>query len=579
MVIFRYVAQKTLLESEALNAVALATLSLRDFVIVAQLDLELDGGFTALTGETGAGKSILIDALQLLLGARGDALWVREGHQRCEIAATFDALPAAAQAWLRGEGFDDGSEEPLLLRRSIDAAGKSRAWIGGSPATIGQLRTLGTWLVDIHGQHAWQSLTRPATVRALLDGWGGIDAAPLAALWHEWQTAEKALAAAREAQESLQEERERLLWQIKELEALAPQEDEWEELSASHARLANAQALIDAAHSACEALEGGGHEGGALPGLNAALSALQKHTEIEPQFVALCEVLGGCIAQAQDALHSLRGWLRRSAPDPQQLAQLDERMGLWMQHARRWRRTPQDLPALLAGWRAELARLDDAVDVEALAAAAEQAHAAYLRAADRISQQRAAAAPKLAAAVTAAMQQLGMAGGRFAIALDALPAPAAHGLEGVTFQVAGHEGATPRALERVASGGELSRLALAIAVTTSRLGEAPTLLFDEIDSGVGGAVALAVGSLLRQLGADRQVLCVTHLAQVAASGHNHLRVSKKSAHGETTSTVAAITGRQRAEEIARMLAGSPTDASLAHAREMLAAAAAAQEAP
>lgn len=556
---------------------ALATLSLRDFVIVAQLDLELAGGFTALTGETGAGKSILIDALQLLLGARGDALWVREGRPRCEIAATFDALPAAAQQWLREEGFDDGSEEPLLLRRTIDAAGKSRAWIGGSPAAIGQLRTLGTWLVDIHGQHAWQSLTRPAAVRALLDAWGGIDAAPLAALWHAWQRAEEALAAARAAQDTLAEERERLLWQIKDMEALSPKEGEWEELSSRHARLSHAQALIDAAHAAGEALEGGGHdEGGALTALNAAHASLQPHTEIEPEFAALCDVLDGCIAQAADSLHTLRGWLRRSGPDPEQLAQLDERMGQWLSLARRWRRQPQDLPELLAGWRAELERLDSAADLGALERAAADAKAAYMQAAKAISAQRAAAAPKLAHDVTAAMQTLGMAGGRFAIALEPLAAPAAHGLEAVAFQVAGHAGATPRALERVASGGELSRLALAIAVTTSRLGEAPTLLFDEIDAGIGGAVARTVGALLRQLGGDRQVLCVTHLAQVASSAHQHLRVDKTSAAQETTSSVAAIAGDERAREIARMLAGGASAASLAHAREMLAAAAGTQ---
>lgn len=551
---------------------ALATLSLRDFVIVEQLDLELDAGFTALTGETGAGKSILIDALQLLLGARGDALWVREGRPRCEIAATFDALPPAAQEWLREEGFDDGSEEPLLLRRTIDAAGKSRAWIGGSPATIGQLRALGAWLVDIHGQHAWQSLTRPAAVRALLDGYGGIDAAPLAALWRAWQDAEETLAKAREAQETLAEERERLLWQIKDMEALDPKEDEWDELSAHHARLANAQALIDAAHSACAALEGDGQDGGALAGLNAAQAVLQTHTGIEPEFAALCDMLESCIAQAQDGLHTLRGWLRRSGPDPEQLAELDARMSQWMSLARRWRRQPQDLPELLAGWRAELARLDSAADLDALERAAAGAKTAYMQAAKDISRQRAAAAPKLAAAVTAAMQNLGMAGGRFAVALEALPTPAAHGLENIVFQVAGHEGATPRALERVASGGELSRLALAIAVTTSRLGEAPTLLFDEVDSGIGGAVAGTVGELLRQLGGDRQVLCVTHLAQVAASANHHLLVSKTSTDGETTSSVAAISGAAREKEIARMLAGSGSQTSLAHARELLAAA-------
>ncbi|MDO5623185.1 MAG: DNA repair protein RecN [Pseudomonadota bacterium] len=564
---------------------ALLTLSLRDFVIVPALDLDLAGGFTALTGETGAGKSILIDALQLLLGGRGDALWVREGQPRCELAAAFDT-PAPARAWLAEHGFagtdttnnnsDDG--DTVLLRRAIDAAGKSRAWINGSAATVAQLRALGEWLVDIHGQHAWQSLTRPAAVRALLDAYASADARPVAATWQAWQHAQAALQQARAAQDSLTQERERLLWQIGELDKLAPAEGEWDELNQRHARLSHAQALIDAAHTASAALTGGEAEGSdngdaaALPALARAQDALQDQQAIEPAFAALVDVLEAAIAQAQDAAHSLHAYLRRAEPDdPEQLATLDERMGQWMALARRYRRPPEDLPALLAGWRGELAQLDSAADLARLEQATHTAHTAYTQAAKQLSRQRSAAAPRLADAVTQAMQSLGMAGGRFAVALEPLPAPAAHGLENVALQVAAHAGGTPRAIDRVASGGELSRLALAIAVTTSALGEAGTLVFDEVDAGVGGAVANTVGQLLRQLGRDRQVLCVTHLPQVAACADHHLRVAKQAEAAGTVSHVAPVAGDARTAEIARMLGGETlSDATLAHAREMLA---------
>ena len=550
---------------------ALRHLNLRDFVIVPALDLALEDGFTALTGETGAGKSILIDALQLVLGGRGDALWVREGQPRCEIGAEFD-LPEAAQPWLAEHGFD-GDGDALLLRRTIDAAGRSRAWINGSPATLAQLRALGEWLVDIHGQHAWQSLTRPAAVRELLDAYAGTDARPMAAAWQAWRQADAALQAARAAQDSLAEERERLLWQIGELDKLAPAEGEWDELNQRHARLSHAQALIDAAQAACAALEGGDDDsaGGALPALTQAQQALEAQRGIEPEFAALADVLDACIAQARDAAYSLHGYLRRADLDPEQLARLDERMGQWMGLARRFRRPPDELPALLAQWRAELARLESASDLAQLQADAQQARQAYLAAAQAVSKQRRHAAPRLSSAVTAAMQALGMQGGHFAVALDALPEPAQHGLESVQFQVAAHAGSAPRAIERVASGGELSRLALAIAVTTSELGSVGTLVFDEVDAGVGGAVAATVGRLLQRLGRDRQVLCVTHLPQVAACADEHLLVAKQAGDGAApTSTVQPIQGEARTREVARMLGGERiSGTTLAHALELL----------
>ena len=562
---------------------ALRHLSLRDFVIVEQLELDLQTGFTALTGETGAGKSILLDALQLALGARADALVVREGASRCEVAAEFDT-PAPLAAWLQEAGFDAAAT--LLLRRAVDTSGKSRAWINGSAATAAQLREAAEWLVDIHGQHAWQSLTRPAATRALLDAYARLDTAPLAAAWHAWRAAARQLDEAHAAQETLAQERERLQWQIGELEKLAPGEGEWPELNQRHERLAHAQTLIDAAHTAREALRGesssehGGENSAAsgLAALEQALAALQAQSHIEPDFAPLADVLEAAIAQVGDVTHSLNHWLARAETDPQALQEVDERMGLWLSLARRYRRPPEELPATLAAWQRELARLDSAANLDALQERAQAARAAYMQEARRASATRAQAAPRLAEAVTQAMQRLGMPGGRFAIELPAI-APeeaAAHGLENVAFLVAAHAGVSPRPLEKVASGGELSRLALAIAVTTSQLGSVGTLVFDEVDSGVRGAVADTDGQLLRRLGAYRQVLCVTHLAQVAACANHHLVVSKQSSAQGTTSSVRPATGPHRTAEIARMLGGSPESATtLAHAQEMLTAAEAA----
>lgn len=553
----------------------LKRIALRDFVIVRELDLDLSGGFSVLTGETGAGKSILVDALQLALGARADAGVVREGAARADISAEFD-LPPALAPWLEEAGYDRGDADDggdagdggLLLRRSVDSQGKSRAWINGSPATATQLRELGERLVDIHGQHAWQSLTRPDSVRSLLDGYAGISTQALAQLWQQWRQAQKVLADARAAQDSLQRERERLAWQIGEVDKLAPGADEWDELNSDHARLANAQSLLEAVQGALDALEG--DDGGATRSLSRAQALLQNQENVEPAFRALTEVLAGSLAQAEDAAHSLHGYLRKTDLDPQRLAELDERMSQWMSLARRYRRTPGELPALLASWKEELSRLDAAADLAALQAAEQSAQAAYLAEAKSLSRARAKAAPLLAKAVTQAMQGLGMQGGRFEVALEKLEQPAQAGLEEVAFLVAGHAGSTPRPVGKVASGGELSRIALAIAVTTSQLGDAQTLIFDEVDSGVGGAVAETVGRLMKQLGRDRQVLAVTHLPQVAACADHHLVVSKQRGAGKVASEVTAVHGEQRVAEVARMLGGERlSGTTLAHAKEML----------
>jgi len=550
----------------------LRRLALRDFVIVPALELEFHAGFSVLTGETGAGKSILVDALQLALGSRGDAGVVREGAPRTEISAEFD-LPPSLAAWLDEAGFsaDDGA---LLLRRTIDAQGKSRAWINGSPATVAQLREAADHLVDIHGQHAWQGLTRPAAVRALLDAQAGVDTTELAARFAARSAAADALERARERRDEIERDRERLAWQLSDLDQLAPAEGEWDALDAEHRRLAHAQALIAAVQAALEALNESEVNAEGL--VAQALARLDDMATHDARLTPMLESLQGAVVQLQDAAHGLSAYLDHAELDPQRLAEVDARMSAWMTLARRHRRPPAELPQLQAQWRQELAALEAATDTAALEQALDAADRRYRDEAARVSAARRQAAGPLAAAVTQAMQGLGMAGGRFEVALEPLAKPQAQGLEAVEFLVAGHAGSTPRPLAKVASGGELSRLALAITVTAVReRGSAGTLIFDEIDAGIGGAVGDTVGALMKQLGSTRQVLAVTHLAQVAACADQHYVVSKSqtrqgSAAGATASQVQLAQGEARVVEIARMLGGERmVDTSLAHAQAML----------
>jgi DNA repair protein RecN (Recombination protein N) len=468
--------------------------------------------------------------------------------------------------WLETAGFDTG--DSLLLRRTVDTQGKSRAWINGSPATATQLREIGEQLLDIHGQHAWQSLTRPDAVRGLLDAYARVSSAALATLWQRWRQAQNDLSQAHAAQESLQRERERLAWQIGEVDKLAPLFDEWDALNTEHRRLSNAQALLDAAQGAVQTLDD--DDGSALVALHGACQLLQQQEHLEPYFRGLTEVLASSLAQVEDTVHSLRAYLRKTELDPQRLSELDERMTLWLSLARRYKRAPAELPGLLAAWKQELEKLDAAADLAGLEAAQTAALEAYMLEAKLLSKARAKTAPQLGKAITQAMQGLGMQGGQFEVKLQKSAQPMQSGLEDVSFLVAGHAGSTPRPVNKVASGGELSRMALAIAVTTSQLGTAQTLIFDEVDSGVGGAVAETVGRLMKQLGVDRQVLAVTHLPQVAACADHHLVVAKQLQGNSTMSSVAAVQGQQREAEVARMLGGERlSNTTLAHAREML----------
>ncbi len=498
---------------------------------------------------------------------------VREGAARAEISAEFDC-PAHLSGWLDEAGFESEGAS-LLLRRVIDSQGKSRAWINGSAATVSQLRELADSLLDIHGQHAWQGLTRPASVRELLDQYADLDTRPLAAAFADWKRASEALDAAQTRQNELLSERERLAWQIGEIDRLAPGADEWDELNAEHQRLSHAQSLLDAVRAALNALSEA--EDSTAEGLTGdALDRLEDVLEYDARLAPAVEALRGAQAQIQDASHTLSAYLHKADGEPGRMEELDERVSAWLTLARRYRRPPQELPALHAQWREELAALDAATDLAALQTSLAAARKAFDAEARRVSAARAKAAPALASAVTAAMQLLGMNGGQFDIALLPQEQPQSYGQESAEFLVAGHAGSAPRPLAKVASGGELSRIALAIAVTTCQKtgtgvnAGVGTLIFDEIDAGVGGAVAETVGRLMKQLGRSRQVLAVTHLPQVAACADHHLVVAKALRGGQTCSDVQPVLGETRVAEIARMLGGERlSSAAQAHAQEML----------
>jgi len=541
----------------------LRRLYIRDFVIVDQLELDFAAGFGALTGETGAGKSILVDALSIVLGDKAGSELVRAGQARCEVSAEFD-VDATVAAWLQANDFDAGE---CLLRRAIDTGGRSRAWINGAPATLAQLRALGELLCDIHGQHAHQSLLRAEAQRALLDAQGEATtlAREVAAAWRDWQKLREAQAQAERDAAASSQERELLDWQIRELDTLAFDIDRWRETEAEHRRLANGAALIAAAEAALAALDGE-----AVEALTQVAARLKDMVEVDERLAEASGLLDGALIGLAEAAHALRRYRDRVDLDPERLAEIEARIDAVTELARKHRVPPEELPECLARLQKRAADLALFADPATLAARADEARAHYLALASRLSDQRCAAAERLSAAVSAAMQGLALAGGRFEVALEALPDGAAHGLENVVFMIAANAGQPLRPLAKVASGGELSRIGLAIQVIASARAGVPTLIFDEVDVGIGGSVAEVVGRLLRQLGNERQVLCVTHLPQVAAQAHWQWSISKHQVDGVTLSSVTPLNETGRIEEIARMLGGIEIgETTRLHAREML----------
>jgi len=552
----------------------LRTLTIRDFVIVDTIELEFSNGFSVFTGETGAGKSILIDALQLALGGRGDASMVREGTAKADISADFVLTPAAA-SWLEQHEF--GVEEGgALLRRVIDNAGRSKAYINGSAATAGQLRELGELLVDIHGQHAHQSLLKQDAQRALLDNQVAVrdpgaaaQVQLVASTYKSW----RALARQREEYETNAKnvllERERLEWQVSELDKLAVKPGEWVEIVNEHSRLSHAASLIEGAQDALNAISES--EQPILSQLSSLNQKLTKLVDVDAGLQAVLDCMEPARIQLQEAVYALNNYVDKVELDPARLAQVDARMDAIHSTARKFRVTPEELPEEHATLKTKLKQLADASDVDGLRRQEDKAKGLYMDAAAKLSATRAAAAGRLSSQVSEAMQELSMSGGRFVVGLNPCE-PAAYGLEQVEFLVAGHAGVVPRPLAKVASGGELARISLAISVITANATTVPTLIFDEVDTGIGGGVAEVVGRLLKRLGQSRQVLCVTHLPQVASQANQHFQVAKGTVDGgKTVSRIDVLDNKARVEEVARMLGGIEiTETTRKHARELLA---------
>ena len=550
----------------------LNVLQIRDFAIIDTLELTVRPGLTVLTGETGAGKSILVDALQLLAGARAEAQVIRHGAERTELSASFDvrdAPPELAQ-WLERQAL--GGDE-LIVRRMISADGRSRAWLNGQPVPLQLLREAGNLLIDIHGQHEFQSLTRTARQRELLDEYGGLEprAAELTDTWRRWRELQSRADTLAEAARDRGARLDLLRHQVGELAALELAAGELERLSEERTRLAHRGRLAQAAHGALallyqdESRNAHGAVGRALQSLRAVLG-------IDAQLQPIVALAQEAEVNLREAARELERYVEDLQLDTTRQNAVESRLAAIEDLARKHRVAPAELPARAAQLGADLAALErTGLDLETLRAELTGALAQYRRQAEELTQARIAAAAALGAAVSERMQDLGMAGGRFEVVVtERAGEPAAHGADDIEFRVSANPGQPLRPLAKVASGGELSRLSLAVEVASSAR-ETRCMVFDEVDSGIGGAVAEIVGRELRTLGERGQVLCVTHLPQVASQGHQQLRVEKRADGRGTRTTLAELEPSERIEELARMLGGiDVTDSARAHARALLA---------
>lgn len=547
----------------------LQTLSIRDFVIVDKLDLEFSCGFTVLTGETGAGKSILIDALSLALGARGEGGITRAGCEKAEISAQFDiaALPAL-QAWLN-ENELPNEDQQLLVRRVIYADGRSRAFINGLASTIQQLRDAGEFLVDIYSQHAHHSLLKPAYQRQVLDAYAGQQALAesVASAYKIWSALQQKVEAYEKNATAYADELAELRDQARELAQVAPSLEEWENLQAEHTRLSHGASLLTGAEECRQLLSES--DLAALQQLSQIQSKLQHMVEYDASLIEAADTLDSAIIQLEETDRFLNRYLQRTELDPERFNEVELRIQSIHNISRKYRVRPEELAELLQRWQARMAELEGFSSDGELVKQAEVAQAAYSQFAQQLSKLRQQAALNLGDKITLEMQRLSLSGGKFEVVLAPQEA-ASTGLESIEFLVAGHAGVNPRSLAKVASGGELSRISLAIRVTTASQGEIPTMIFDEVDVGIGGGVAEVVGQLLKQLGENRQALVITHLPQVAAQGLHHFKVSKSQQAGQTISRIDALDASERVQEIARMLGGVEiTETTLNHAKEML----------
>ncbi|MCY1335230.1 DNA repair protein RecN [compost metagenome] len=551
----------------------LVHLSVHNYAIVEHLDLELAAGMTVITGETGAGKSIMLDALGLALGDRADSGVVRPGADKADILASFDVTAIAeARDWLAERDLEQ--DGPCILRRVITAEGRSRAYINGTPCPLGDLKSLGELLIDIHSQHEHQSLLKTDTHRRLLDEYAGSQdlARQVQLAAQRWKQTRAELDRLSRSGDEQRARHQLLSYQLDELENLALGDNELEELEQEHKTLSNAGSLINACNQVIDMCS----ESDAGNVLSVLTASLNRLTAFQSQPAALAEavnLLSSAQIQVEEAVGELNRFIDNFDADPNRLQMLEERLDTIYSLARKHRVQPGELLELQQRLLDELEALN--ADDEAVERLGEELDAYarhYQEKAAELSALRSAAAAPLAAAVEHEMQRLGMPGGRFAIELGELAQaePQSNGLEQVEFQVSANPGQPMKTLAKVASGGELSRISLAIQVITAQTSRIPTLVFDEVDVGIGGPTAEVVGQLLRNLGARGQVLTVTHLPQVAAQGHQHLFVHKERGTSETRTAVANLKKSERIEEIARMLGGVDlTKESLAHARKMV----------
>jgi DNA repair protein RecN (Recombination protein N) len=551
----------------------LTALYIRDFAIIQVLELDAADGLTVLTGETGAGKSILVDALALALGGRADSGVIRHGCARAEVSASFALKPAAEPArWLKEQELDADGE--CVLRRVVDTERGSRGFINGRPVPIQLLRDLGEYLVDIHGQHEHQSLLKRDAQRQLLDDYAGLaDAvAEVARHYHEIKSLQDRIDALERDAADHGSRLELLRHHVKELEALKLGPNEITTLEEEHARLANGAALLEGAQAAVQALDADDETAAArvVAQTGRRLEALAQY---DPRLGEIAALLNEAGIQIDEAAARLQRYAGDLDLDPARLQWLDARLGTIHDLARKHRVKPDELSALLNKLRTELADTEDLDgNLARLNEEVVRVRAQYVKAGRIVSEGRAQAGKKLARAVSERMQELGMTGGRFAIDLAAFPEQelSPHGRERVEFQVTANSDQPLRALAKVASGGELSRISLALQVVAAGSGRIPTLIFDEVDVGVGGRVAEIVGQQLRTLATKRQVLCITHLAQVAALGEHHLRILKSARGGATSVEIAPLEKTERVQEIARMLGGIEiSQKTIAHAEDML----------
>ncbi|MEN9503126.1 MAG: repair protein RecN [Pseudomonadota bacterium] len=557
----------------------LTHIHIRDFAIIDTLDLELHAGMTALTGETGAGKSILLDAIGLVLGDKADSQTVRHGAEKTDITLSIDiSHTPTARAWLAVQDIDH-EEDTCILRRVVTQQGKSRAWINGSPSNLSQLRELGEQLVDIHGQHEHQSLMKKDAQRQLIDAFAGNDAL-LDATRHAWQTWKKLHERVTQLATQQQQYHERvdlLRFQAQELEALALQPNEIGQLDEELNRLANAEQLRTIAAQSYDQLYEA--EPALYSSLGRIIYELEQQARIDAQLTPAVELLTSSQIQLQEAAVLLRDYAESLDIDPQRLQWVENRIADIRNIARKYRLEPQELFNKLATIQNELAQLrSDDYDLDTLTQQLNAAANTYTEQTALLSAARRQAAQQLAHGVTQAMQSLGMQGGEFAIQVQALQRDKANktsnfqatGMDMIEFMVSANPGQPLKALTKVASGGELSRISLAIQMMAAQKVTLPALIFDEVDTGIGGGIAEVVGKQLRELGTNRQVLCVTHLPQVASQAHQHYKVTKIKGETHTSTGIAQLNTAQRVEEIARMIGGMEiTSATRTLAKEML----------